>query len=118
MKNWFLTLNNPSAYELYQFFDIINDVSAEPYNEFVGGLEGTWDERDDSTECHTRHLQICFRTKKDLKFKEIKCMWPRAHIEPALDINKCICYCMKEGLYFRYDSHNKKYLIKKKWKRR
>lgn len=110
--NWFLTLNNPTHYELNNVFDIINDGKGESYNEFVCGFEGDWDSTNPS---HTMHLQICFVTKKPVGFFAIKKLFPRAHIEKVRDLTKSLEYVKKEGLYFSLTS--KKNNPVRKWER-
>ncbi len=97
MKEYFLTLNNPTADELYRFFDVVNHRGEELYDQFVGGLEGEWQFDDPN---RTRHLQICFVSKKPLNFFEVKKRFPRAHIEKVKDLTKSLNYVKKEGLYF------------------
>lgn len=97
--DWCLTLNNPTTEELYDVFDICNNMHFDIYKKFIVGFEGDWQEE----VIRTPHMQICFSLNVPVHFSVIKRDWPRAHIEAVKDFNASWAYCKKEGLFFSYD---------------
>lgn len=48
------------------------------------------------------HLQIAIRFPSQIRWKEVKLLFPRAHIEIARDYKASVEYCRKEGTFLEY----------------
>lgn len=81
-RSYSFTLNNPTSIEE-------DDIKTIPSSYLVFGRE--------KGESNTPHLQGCIVFKNPISFKKIKRYIPRAHIEPTIDLDASIRYCMKDG---------------------
>lgn len=89
---WCLTINNYVANDLQVFFD----KPFDKYRYYVIGFELSEDGR-------TPHLQCYLEFKESKTFKELKGLYPRAHIEVAKKSHiENTSYCMKSGAHLIY----------------
>lgn len=52
------------------------------------------------------HLQVALRFSEKIRWKEVKLLFPRAHIELARDYCASVEYCKKEGSFMEFGQIN------------
>lgn len=98
-RNWFLTINNPTNNDIKALL-----IMCEEQTKYaIWGLEhvdGGFDPTDGHELQPHIHALLMFRNAR--YFNAIKQWFPRANIEEARDIARCINYCKKEGCWQNY----------------